>query len=487
VSVGPAVNGTGARAARAVEAARQAGAVWARVDVGWRARLIGRAATLLAADADHIVDLLVSDGRRPPAEAWGAELVPTLDALRWLVAEAPGALQGRRLRGSTVQWYFRSTRHRLTWEPHGVVAVVTPSNGLLFLALPQIAAALLAGNAVVWKPAPAGTAIALAVAALFYRVGLPPALLLVVSGDAPAAAAIVAAGVDLLHFTGSAAAGLALYGQQAARGRPAILELSGRHTAVVLAPADVERVAAEILWAKHANDGRDCVAVQLLLVERAAEAALLGALARGFRDERRGARAAGERPRLAALVDDALAKGARLVAGEVGGAAIVADATPGMRVVDEEVAGPVLAVAAIDDVQDAIASINGAPGRLSASVWTDDRARARQLAARLAVGQVWINGALHPTAQPEVPLAGRGASGFGATRGLPGLMTMVEPKVVSQTPLRAGRRHLGGPSSAVVDLWRATIVLHFAAGLGTRAAAGGRMAWAMLRMASRRG
>jgi acyl-CoA reductase-like NAD-dependent aldehyde dehydrogenase len=478
---------TGSRAACAVEAARRAGAAWASVEVGWRARVIGRAAALLAADADHIVDLLVAGGRRPPAEAWGAELVPTLDALRWLVAEAPGALRGRRLRGSGVQWYFRSTRHRLTWEPRGVVGVVTPSNGLLFLALPQIAAALMAGNAVVWKPAPAGTAIALAVASLFYRAGLPPSLLLVVSGDGPAAAAIVAAGVDLLHFTGGSAAGLALYRQQAARGRPAALELSGRHTAVVLLPADVERIAAEILWAKHMNDGRDCVAVQLVLVERGAERALLGALARRHRDERRDARDPGERQRLAALAGDALAKGARLVAGEVGGAAILADTTPGMRVVDEEVAGPVLAVAAIDDVEDACASINGSPWRLSASVWSRDRARAGRLAARLDVGHVSINGALHPTAQPEVPLAGRGASGFGATRGLPGLMAMVEPKVVSQTSLRAGRWHLGRPSSSVVDLWRATIGLHFATGLGARAAAGGRMASAIVRLARGRG
>jgi acyl-CoA reductase-like NAD-dependent aldehyde dehydrogenase len=225
----------------------------------------------------------------------------------------------------------------------------------------------------------------------------------------------------------------------------------------VLTPADPERVATEILWASRANDGRDGVAMQLVLVERSAEAGLIAALSSGLRDDRREARDVGECRRLAALVADATAKGARLVAGEPGGAVILAEVTPGMRVVDEEVAGPILAVAAVDEVEQALAWVNSSPGRESASVWSRDVRRARRIAARLDVGHVWINGALHATAQPAVPLTGRGAGGFGPTRGLPGLLAMTEPKVVSETPVRATRRRLARPMAAVVDLWRATI------------------------------
>jgi acyl-CoA reductase-like NAD-dependent aldehyde dehydrogenase len=470
------------RATLAVEGARKAAAAWARVELAHRGRLIARVARLMASEVEGLIDAVGSTGRRTREEIWSAELIPTLDALRWLAAEGPRALGPRALPRSAMQWYFRTTRHRLTWEPRGVTGVVTPANGALFLAVPQIAAALLAGNAVVWKPAPEGTPAAYTVTSLFYTAGLPPAVLVVVPGGAPTAVAVVEAGVDLLHFTGSSEAGLVLYAHQAARGRPAVLELAGRHTAVVLAPADVDRVAAEILWAKQVNDGRDCLAVQLVLVERAAEPALLEALAGGLRDDRRGARPTGERDRLAALVDDAVAKGARLVAGRRGSAVILADATPGMRVVEEEVAGPILAVAAIDEAEEAIARINGSPWRLSASVWSRDRDRARRLAARLAVGQVWINGALHPAAQPAVPLAGRGASGFGPTRGLPGLMAMVEPKVISETPLRDRRRHLVQPSADVIELWRATIDLHFLRGVVPRAEALRRIVSAVFRL-----
>jgi acyl-CoA reductase-like NAD-dependent aldehyde dehydrogenase len=409
-------------------------------------------------------------------------VLPTLDALAWLAREGATALRPRALRRSWLQWPFRATRHRQSWEPHGVVGVVTPGNGLLFLALPQIAGALLAGNAVVWKPAPAGGPVALHVAAALGRCGVPPSVLQVVTGGAAAAVSIVEAGVDLLHFTGSAGAGLELYRCQAERGRPAILELSGRHTALVLAPANPERIAREILWAKRLNDGRDCVAVQLVLVERELEGALLAALARGLAEGPRTVRTSGERERLAGLVDDALRRGARLVGGG-GDAAVLAGVRPGMRVVDEEIAGPVLGVAAVDDVEPAVAWINGAPGRLAASVWTSDVARARRVAARLDAGQVWINAALHPTAQPAVTLAARGASGFGATRGLPGLLALAQPRVVSETPRRSRRLYLGRPSPALADLWRATAALRFAPGLPARLAAAGHLVSALARAA----
>jgi len=477
------VTAPGARASHAVAAARRAAPGWAALDAGWRARPIGRAAALLAAEADVLVDVLAAGGERPRPEAWSAEVLPTLDGLAWLAREGPAALQPRALTRSWLQWPFRATRHRQSWEPHGVVGVVTPGNGLLFLALPQIAAALLAGNAVVWKPAPAGGAVALHVVAALSRAGLPRSVLQVVQGGASMASAIVRAGVDLLHFTGSAEAGLTLYRAQAEQGRPAILELSGRHVALVLAPADADRVAQEILWAKRINDGRDCVAVQAVVVERDAEDALLAALARRLEDDRRTTRPAAVRQRLAALVDDAVRRGARVVAGRPGAAAVLAGVRPGMRVVDEEVAGPLLGVAAVDDVEEAVAWINRAPGRLSASVWGADAARARRIAARLDVGQVWINSALHPTAQPSVTLAGRGDSGFGPSRGLPGLLTMARPRVVSETPLRARRLHLAGTSPALVDLWRATARLRFATDLGTRVTAGGRLVSALARIA----
>jgi acyl-CoA reductase-like NAD-dependent aldehyde dehydrogenase len=469
--------------AEACRAARRAHPAWAGLDLDARARVLARAARLLAAEAEGAAALLTRLSGRPAVEAWSSEIVPTVDALRWLARRGAAALRPRRLPRSRLQWYFRPTRQRLAWEPYGLVAVVTPGNALLFLGATQVAAALLGGNAVVWKPAPRGTAMAQHVAALFARAGLPPGLLEVVPGDAEAARALVDAGVDKLFFTGSSEAGRALYARQAAHGRPAVLELSGRHVALVLADADPELTARGLAWGKLTNAGRHCVSVQLVLVEPPAEAALLEALSRALVRHAPGPEDGPDRARLEALVADAVARGARRVGT---GPALLAGVTRGMRVVDEEVQGPILAVAALDSAAQALAWVNDAPYRLSASIWTRDVRRARRLAADLDVGHVWINDALHPVAQPEVPLAGRGESGFGASRGLPGLFEMVQPKVVAETPLGASRRHFGPVPAGAAELFRATVRLAAIPGRVWRGAALAQLVAVLARLARER-
>ena len=459
------VEASGDAPATAASAGRSA---WAARPVTARAGVMARSATLLAAEADALAVELCAAGGRPEGEIWSAEIVPTLDALRWLARAGAEALQPRLLGRARLQWYFRATRHELHWEPRGVVGIVTPSNSLLFLAVPQVAAALVAGNAVLWKPAPAGKEVARRVASVLARAGLPAGALHVVPGGADVAREIVHAGVDLLHFTGGTRAGLELYRLHAARGRPAVLELSGRHAAFVLDDADAALAARGIAWGKLANAGRNCLSVQLVLAERSVTRAVLDALAATLPALASDGLAVpcppDETARLAALVEDAQALGAQLVWGGPGGAALLAGVRPGMRVVDEEVQGPVLGFATVASIDEAIAWINAAPFRLSASIWSGDPARAHAIARRLDVGQVWINEQLQPAAHPEVPLAGRGASGFGASRGLAGLMEMAIPKVISTTPLRAPRRHYAPAGAAPVDLFRATVAVAFARG-----------------------
>jgi hypothetical protein len=156
-----------------------------------------------------------------------------------------------------------------------------------------------------------------------------------------------------------------------------------------------------------------------------------------------------------------------------------------MRVADEEIQGPILAVATVESDRHAMAWVNGAAHRLSASVWTGSPVRGRELARRLDVGQVWINDALHPAAHPAVTLAGRGRSGFGASRAVAGLLEMVQPKVISEMPLRAGRRHHIGGGPETVELFRATLRLGMARGPGQRLRALLLLARALVRAARR--
>jgi acyl-CoA reductase-like NAD-dependent aldehyde dehydrogenase len=432
-----------------------------------RADVIARTAACLAAGAPGLARAVGEASGRDENDVWSAEVIPTLDALRWLARDGARGLRPRRLGRARLQWYFRATRHELAWEPHGVVAVVTPANAPLFLAVPQVAAALMAGNTVRWKPAPAGVAIARRIGLILGQAGLPPGALDVVEGGADAARALVRAGVDLLHFTGSAHAGHELARLHAEHGRPAVLELSGRHVAVVLDDADARLAARGIAWAKRANDGRNCLSVQLVLAGRTVAPATTEALAGALSSAARGdahPRGPDEIARLHALVEDAEAAGATLVWRGADGAALLAGVRRGMRVVDEEVAGPVLGIAMVRGEDDALAWINESPFRLSASIWSGDVRGARALAGRLDVGHVWINDELQAAAHPEATLAGRGASGFGASRGLAGLMAMVTPKVVSITPHRASRRHYAAAGPATVALLHATATLAFARG-----------------------
>jgi acyl-CoA reductase-like NAD-dependent aldehyde dehydrogenase len=417
---------------------------------------------------EGLVQTVASAGDRPLHEIWSAEILPTIDALRWLGGSGVAALRPRRLPGSRLQWYFHSARHELRWDPLGVIGVVSPATSPVFLPVSQVAGALLGGNAVLWKPAPGGTDVAFAVLEIFLRSGLPSEVLQIVPGGAEAARAVVRAGIDKLLFTGSANAGLALYRLQAETGRPAVLELSGQHTAIVLADAPLGQTARGLVWAKLANGGRHCVSPQLVLVERALAPGLTLALAEALVSAEPTASPVVEESarRLRSLVADAVARGGRVVHGGPAGGlpALVADVRPGMRVVDEEVQGAVLAVAAVDGAEQAVDWINGSACRLSASVWAGDVARARRLAAGLDVGQVWINDALHPAAQPAAPLAGRGRSGFGASRGWPGLLEMVQPKVISVMPRWAPRPHYDRPRPATMSLFAATARLAAARG-----------------------
>jgi acyl-CoA reductase-like NAD-dependent aldehyde dehydrogenase len=266
-----------------------------------------------------------------------------------------------------------------------------------------------------------------------------------------------------------------------------VLELSGRHVSVGLDPCDLELAARGILWGKRANRGRNCVSVQLVLAEGGAFEPLLAALATAVRDAGAGdgedALGEAERERLSTLASDALARGARRIGGSLADVLILAPVEPGMRMVDEEVLGPLLGVAPIEAGARAVEWINGGGHRLSASVWASDLGRARRLAGALDVGQVWINEQLHPTAQPAVALAGRGASGFGATRGRAALMEMVQVKVVSETPAAVRRPHYAGAHPGAVDLLRATVGLRFGRGLGGRVGAAALAARALVGLA----
>jgi acyl-CoA reductase-like NAD-dependent aldehyde dehydrogenase len=334
-------------------------------------------------------------------------------------------------------------------RPMGVVAGITPWNFPVILASWKIAPALRAGNTIVVKPSPFTPLTTLRVGELLAEV-LPPGVLNVVSGGDELGAWMTEHPTPRkISFTGSVATGKRVAAAAAPDLKRVTLELGGNDPAIVLPDADVEEVAAKLFWGAFANSGQVCSAIKRVYAPREVHDDLAEALAEQARTVRVGDGMDPEtqlgpvnnRPqleRVRELVEDAVAGGARVVAGGEqpgdGGyffsPTILAGLSDGARLVDEEQFGPALPVIGYDDIEDAVARANGTHFGLSGSVWSSDAERARAVADRLECGTVWINS--HLALAPHQPFGGFKWSGIGVENGPWGLAGFTETQVQYQ-------------------------------------------------------
>lgn len=337
----------------------------------------------------------------------------------------------------------------LTYRAAGVVAAIGPWNWPLMIAIWQIAPALKMGNTVVVKPS--GTT-PLSVLALIDVINdvLPADVLIVAPVDGAGGAHLAAhPSIAKVMFTGSTETGRRIVAASAGNLARLTLELGGNDAGIVLADADPAAIANDLFWGAFINTGQTCAALKRLyvhddvydrVVDELARIAAATPMGNGL-DEQNVLGPVQNRAQfdiVTALVDDARARGARVVVGgeaapELGElfyrATIVADIADGAPLVDEEQFGPVLPVIRFTDLDDAIARANRLDVGLGASVWSSDRARAREVAARLEAGTVWING--HGGVHPMIPFGGVKSSGYGLEFGVEGLKAVAVPRVIN--------------------------------------------------------
>jgi acyl-CoA reductase-like NAD-dependent aldehyde dehydrogenase len=455
------------------EAPGIAQADWAATSLRNRLRILRAIRHGLAARSADLVRAIRGETSRPEAEILSSEIVPLAEACRFLEREAPRLLATRRLGADGRPAWLTGVESEVRREPLGLVLVIAPSNYPLFLPGVQAVQALAAGNAVLWKPGRGGLAAAEAFAALAARAGLPAGLLTVLPEGPEAAREAIAAGVDKVLLTGSAATGREVLAELARRLVPAAVELSGCDALFVLPGADLERVARAVRFGLALNDGATCIAPRRVFVPHDLAPRL----------EERIATLAAELPavpldsetasRLRVLVAGAIEQGSRLLAGSLDRDEIhpmvfpmvIADALPSMRLLQEDLFAPVVSLVRVSGLEEALADAALCPYALGASVFGPEDA-AVALAGRVRAGVVVVNDAIVPTADPRLPFGGRGASGFGATRGAEGLLELTVPKVVA---IRRGQRlpHLEDPQPGDADLFRAWLSL--AHGGGPRA------------------
>ncbi len=311
--------------------------------------------------------------------------------------------------------------------PYGVVAAVTPFNGPVNLLVQKVAPALAMGNAVVVKPSPPGTEVALLLAEAVKKAGVPDGLFNVVPGGRQTASLLAAHQlVAAITVTGSTAAGNEL--ARAAGAKKFVGELGSNAANIVCADADLADAATRIAGAGFEASGQQCISAQRVIVERAVYERFLELFVAAAKKLKVGdpedaatdvgpmvSRAAADR--VEAMIADAVAKGAKLVLkperrGCILGPAIVAEAPAGARLMTEEAFGPVVVVQSVADVDAALALANESEFGLQGACFTSNLETAFKVSRKLRVGSLWINDASRFRLD-TYPFGGVGSSGFG--------------------------------------------------------------------------
>lgn len=361
---------------------RTAQARWAATPVSQRLRVIRELRHLIAENAHALAAAAAANSERPIAEKLASEVLPLADACRWLGRAAARVLAPRRHGSRGRPWWLAGVSFEVQRQPFGTVLVIGPGNYPLFLPAVHALHALVAGNAVLWKPAPGTREVALLFDDLTRAAGLDPALLTIIPDTISAATDAIHEGIDKVVFTGSSRNGRDVLAALAPTNTPSVMELSGEDPVLVLADADLDLVVRALRFGTQLNNGNTCIAPRRLIVVEEA-------------------------------FDDFLAR-------------LWAAAFP----------APMIERVGDDDA--AVKSANAGDFGLGASIFSRDIAKARALAARIKTGFVLVNDLIVPTADPRLPFGGVKASGFGSTRGEEGLLEMTFPHVIAT---RRGRSH----------------------------------------------
>ncbi len=433
--------------AEAFARARRAQATWAQTPLDERSAILMRLHDLVLDRQDEIIDLIVWESGKARKHAFDEPLHIALTA-RYYARTAHDHLDTQRKLGVVPGL----TRVELNRVPKGVVGIISPWNYPFTMALCDGLPALLAGNAVVTKPDSQTMLSALLAAELLEQAGFPRDLWQVVAGPGSRVGTSIIGRADYVCFTGSTATGRLVAQGCADRLIGCSLELGGKNPLLVLRDADLEKAAEGAVRASFSNAGQLCVSIERLFVadqvydrfvERfvaRTEAMTLGATL-DWGNDMGSLISQDQLDTVVAHVDDAVAKGARVLTGgrarpDLGPyfyePTILEGVTPEMTCFGHETFGPVIALYRFHDEADAVARANEGDYGLNASIYSQDGARARGIAREIRCGTVNINEAFGATfASIDSPMGGMRESGMGRRQGSEGILRYTESQSVA--------------------------------------------------------
>lgn len=434
----------------AVAQARKVQPAWEAAGYKERRRHLLLVRDYIVANAESLADIISRESGKTKIDALSTEVMSAAMALSYYAAHAEKILKRKRLSGGSLLTINK--RSYVDRVPVGVVGIISPWNYPFAIPFHEVAMALITGNAVILKVASQTLLVGKAIRDAVAAGNFPPGIFTLINlPGAVAGKAFLESTINKLFFTGSVSVGKQLMAKAAERLIPVSLELGGNDAMIVCRDANLHRAVNGALWAGISNAGQSCAAVERIYVEDPLYEPFVALLKEKMHELKQGpdqncdidvgAMTTKEQmKKVQVQLRDAKSKGAKIFenprsdganhAGMFVPPTIVVDATDDMMLMKEEIFGPVLGVARVKDMDEAVRKANASSLGLTASVWSRNKKKAHSIAARLEVGSVMINDHLMSHGLAETPWGGFKESGIGRTHGYLGLEEMTQPRVV---------------------------------------------------------
>ena len=470
-----------------VARARRAQPAWEALGFDGRARVMRDVRKWAIDNRDRVLRTLSEESGKPRVDAQ-LELYYVADTLGFWAKNARRYLADERARPHSLLLLGRKLVNR--YRPYGVVGVIGPWNYPLINNFGDAIPALMAGNAVVLKPAQLTPLSSVLMEQGLRAAGAPDDVFLVATGTGGTVGTALVDSVDMLHFTGSTDVGKQLAARAAERLLPLTLELGGNDPMIVLEDANIERAASAAVWGSMQNAGQTCISVERVYVEGDAYEPFVAKVLDKVRGLRHGDASDSGRTDVGAItspgqfevleahVRDAAEKGAevrtggrrREGTGDFFEPTVLTGVDHSMNVMREETFGPVLPIMRVRSAEEAVRLANDSPLGLDSSVFAGDSARAEHVARQVESGGAVVNDVLLNYFATEIPLGGIKESGIGARHGAVGIQKFCRRQNLVVTRFGLNRELWYFPySRTTARLIDAALVLLFGRGSGGRA------------------
>jgi acyl-CoA reductase-like NAD-dependent aldehyde dehydrogenase len=447
-----------------VDQARKVAPEWGAIDVEGRVRHLREIRLRLKQRADDIVQVAADETGKPAHEALAHEVLTPMLQLAYLEHLAPKVLKTKRV--APVIGPLLGYKSRMEFRPFGVVGCITPWNFPITNSFLALASPLFAGNTVVVKPSEVTPGCGEALRDLLDV--LPSGVATVIQGGGDVGAALVDAPCDKISFVGSPVTGRKICASAAEHLTPVVMELGGKDSAIICSDADVDLTASGVAWGAFANAGQICASIErAYVVDSIADEfqeRLLSKISKLQQGEDIGSLTfARQLDIVTDQVDDAVEKGATVLAGGKGvgktnengtlwfAPTVITDVTGDMKVMSGETFGPILTITRVRDEQEAVERANKDAANLTASVWTQDKAKRERIVEQLRAGSITHNMHIESVAGTWGTWGGVGESGFGRLNGELGLLEFTVPTHVAYSAMPKLKRGFWFPYDAASD------------------------------------